>query len=186
MTALVLSPHNDDAVLFSSFNAIRHQAHVITVFRSAKQEQHKIYWDVREAEDEAAFAELGIRSYEQWDFADTVEVASTLADALADRLATVEADHVFAPAVEEDGHDQHNLVGYVADFVFGRRGIPVTHYLTYRRHHGKSQDGVEVEPEREWVTRKLRALACYRTQIETAAAGCTAHFLREQREYVQP
>jgi hypothetical protein len=69
---------------------------------------------------------------------------------------------VYAPAVEEGGHDQHNLIGTLAADVFRERVQP---YLTYRRGFMRTRSDNEVPYTAEMVALKLRALACYRSQI---------------------
>lgn len=73
-------------------------------------------------------------------------------------------NHFFAPAVEEGGHEQHSLLGEIVAEVFG--ADRVTHYLTYRRGSGRSQSENEVIPEPGWAATKMRAMACYESQIE--------------------
>ena len=46
---------------------------------------------------------------------------------------------------------------------------------------GKSIGRTEVQPEPDWIVRKLCALACYRSQI--AIANCREHFTRGLNEY---
>lgn len=183
MNSLFLSPHNDDAVLFGAFTLLREQPHVITVLRSEVQETMGIDMLEREVEDDAAFEILGVE-HEQWEISDREPDWVLITDMLSDldrvRLETI--DRVYAPAVELDGgHEHHNALGQVALDVFGVDRV--THYLTYTRQGGKSTWGTEVAHERSWVRLKLQALACYRSQIESELAGCTAHFLRDQREY---
>ena len=74
-------------------------------------------------------------------------------------------EHVYAPAVEDGGHEQHNLVGSEALLRYGNTVRP---YLTYRRGSMRSH-GREVMPEPGYVAAKMRALACYETQIELVA-----------------
>ena len=72
-------------------------------------------------------------------------------------------DIVIAPSYEEGGHEQHNAVAQAATSVFGG---DVIHYLTYTREGGRSRDGYLVKPDDpEWIALKLRALACYRSQL---------------------
>lgn len=87
---------------------------------------------------------------------------------------------VWLPAVEEGGHEQHNLVGEIGEKVF--RGAKIHRYLTYTQT-GKSTVGREVVPSGAMVRMKLLALACYKTQLEIDALGCWPHFM-DLREYV--
>jgi hypothetical protein len=56
--------------------------------------------------------------------------------------------------------------------------------MTYTVPAGKSK-GVPVEYEAVWPLKKLKALACYESQIVTNPK-MAVHFLREQFEYMQP
>jgi len=177
---LILEPHNlgDDAALFCAFTAIRERAHVITVLRSVKQDAYGIAAETRERESEAAMRLLGC-TWEQWAFPDTDPDWGRIADLLPDVVSGFDA--VYAPAFLDGGHEQHNaLAAAVMDATGGDFGG----YLTYRRHGGKATDGTPVEFDPAWIRVKLQALACYRSQIETAAANCWMWFLGDQREYV--
>lgn len=180
--AIVLEPHADDAVLFSAFNAIRYEALVVTVLSSAVQEARGtgITQAVRLVETMNALAELGVTGV-QWPYPDVAPDWAAIQEALMILDERLAPERVFAPAVEPGGHDHHNRLGALADEVFGAGRV--AHYLTYTID-GKSTNGVSVLFEPAWVTLKLRALACHRSQIETAAAGCTEHFVRDQHEYI--
>lgn len=184
--AIVLEPHADDAVLFSCFNLIRYQAHVVTVLASQLQ------WDRgaeitnhhRVLEGHRAITEtLRLRMPDQWPYPDSNPNPDwgAITRALTSLDERLEPDIVFAPAPADDGHEQHNEVGRIAGAVFGPRAV---HYLTYTRHGGKQRGGVEVGFKPAWLTLKLRALACYRSQIETEQLGCWPHFAEDLREYV--
>jgi LmbE family N-acetylglucosaminyl deacetylase len=178
MTSLLLSPHNDDAELFACFTLLRERPHVVVVLRSANQAQFGISAETREAETAAAMEILGC-SWEQWPYLDNqADWAAIRARLEALRKSGV--DCVYAPAIQVGGHPAHNRIGELADEVFGDC---VTHYLTYTFRGGKSMHGAEVHADAGWVLKKLQALACYRSQIETEQAGCTPHFLRDQREF---
>lgn len=182
MDALFLSPHNDDAVLFGAFTLLRERPRVVTVLRSKMQERHGISHTTREAEDRAAVATiLGCR-WEQWPFPDDNPDWGAIEAALQRLQGTV--SHVYAPAPEPaGGNPHHDVLGLLAESVFA--ASQVTLYLTYTSA-GKSTDGVPVPFEAPWwVDKKLRALACYHSQIATEAAGCTEHFLRDQHEWYQ-
>lgn len=181
MNAVVLEPHNDDCVLFSAFNALRTSAHVVTVLRSHVQEVRPTHGvaitaEEREAETEFAMRVLGL-THEQWDVPDFRPDW----DAVREKLEALrDVDHVFAPAVEEDGHEHHNVIGGLAIEVFG--ADRVTHYLTYTNGRARSTWGEPVEPGPGMVQKKLRALACYDSQIEHPSTG--HHFLAAQWEFV--
>lgn len=165
MTAILFSPHQDDAVLFACWTLLDHDPLVVTVLASQLQEDRGtgITNDTRVTEDCCAFAELGVKDWQQWPFADSDPDWGAVQNsmrALDDRL---QPETVFAPAPEDGGHDQHNAIANLALDVFGRERV--TGYLTYRRSHGRSRSDREVAFEPEWPALKLGALACYRSQI---------------------
>jgi LmbE family N-acetylglucosaminyl deacetylase len=186
MTALFLEPHDDDLVLFSCFNLIHHQddAMVITCLRSDVQNSPAypggpITWETRERETMCALGELGIGWYGHWEYLDSDPDWREIAIAISECQLQFNPSIVFAPAIEESGHEQHNEIGRIALGVFGLRVQP---YLTYTRLGGRSK-GAEVEYEPEWVALKYRALACYESQI--CCPATRAHFIDDCiREYV--
>lgn len=166
MTALLLCPHNDDETLFASFTILRHQPDVVTCLRSYVQEQRGgPNYLKREDETVMALAVLGsICRRQQLPVRDDTPDPEMLTRLLAEIRHANDYDVVFAPAVEDGGHDHHNLVGECALHVFG--GDVVVPYLTYRRGSGKSRSGNEVPFEPGWPRLKLRAMAEYASQIE--------------------
>lgn len=196
---LFLSPHNDDLVLFASFKlqALAPDVLPMVIFDSHVQGEGTAA--IRRAEDRDAFAcFVDVRPKFLNGFKDTAEykdadIAEGIMTALLELHVPKVAD-VWAPAIYQDGHMQHNQIGRVA----GLLGAPVRFYHTYVRQVEGKVDGlstswasrtamkpVESQPAQGLhVTRKLRAMSCYRTQIETARFGCTPHFLRDQREWV--
>ena len=175
MTALVLEPHHDDAVLFSSWNAIRHRAHIVTVLRSVNQEGMGITHGEREAESSLAAQILGCR-HSQWQEPDSAPDWERIEVELRAYEAALAPEHVFAPWPEaRGGNQQHDAIGALAASVFPGR---VTHYTTYRTG-GPRTTGTPVPYEREWVLLKLRALACFRSQIRLGPVRFFAHALDE-------
>lgn len=175
--AVFLSPHNDDETLFGAFTLLRERPRVVTVLRSYVQEQRGtgVTYREREAETEAALDVLGISDWEQWQFPDT----DPPWDAVRQRLGSLEADRIYAPAVERGGHRHHNAIGRLANSLWPGR---VTFYTTYQAW-GRTARGSAVPWEHEWVLLKLRALACYRSQICVPDTWTTHHFLDSQVEY---
>ena len=175
--ALFLSPHNDDETLFGAFTLLRDRPRVITVLRSFVQEQRGtgVTYQEREAETQAALDVLGSPQWEQWTYSD----ADPSWPEIRERLASLDADRVYAPAVEQGGHEHHNAVGALADELWPGK---VTFYTTYTSR-GRSTGPDAVAWEHEWVLLKLRALACYRSQIANPGTRTTAHFLTPQFEY---
>jgi len=194
---LFLSPHNDDLALFASFRlqALAPDVLPLVIFESHVQGEGTS--SIRRAEDRDAFACFeGVRPQFLNGLMDSKEYKdSYIAEAIMTALLELKVDRVasiWAPAIYDNGHAQHNQIGRVATLL----GCPaVRFYHTYIRvAEGKvgfpyqrpaDEQPVESVPLKlEHVTRKLRALACYRSQIETERFGCTAHFLRDQREWV--
>jgi LmbE family N-acetylglucosaminyl deacetylase len=164
LTALLFQPHSDDAALFAAFTCLHHRPHVVTVLASQLQ------WDrgtgikaaEREAEDACAIESLGC-TVEHWPYPDSAPDWGAVENAMRLVDERLQPERVFAPAPEPDGHEQHNAVGNLAHDVFGQR---VTGYLTYRREHGRSRSENEVAFKPSWPALKLRALACYESQIQ--------------------
>lgn len=183
MTALVLEPHNDDCALFTAFNAMRAKAHVVTVLRSHAQLRYRppITAEEREDETDHAMRVLGL-THEQWAIPDDDPDWDAVRRGLEELRDADGIRRVFAPAPEDGGHDHHNLIGMLAVDVFGPD--VVTGYLTYTNGRVRSTWGEQVEPGPGMVQKKLRALACYDSQIEHQATG--HHFLNCQHEYVVP
>lgn len=177
---LFFAPHNDDEVLFGAFTIMRENPLVVIVFDGyvqAERDGAPVTAAQRRAESLAALRELGAAPPMFLGFRDTDKVCGALPDAIADLIRKSKPEAVYAPAIEDGGHDQHNLVGkLVAEAFSGTR-----HYMTYTRTRGKST-GVPVRPGPGFLQRKLRALACYDSQI--GLANCREHFLRDQNEYL--
>ncbi len=187
---LFLSPHNDDETLFGAFTIQREKPLVIVVFSSFVQaargnpvtsgQRHvETISALRELDPDGRSTELcslGIPDSDAFD-------ASTLAARMVELLPDIErGEQVWAPAFENGGHDQHNLVAKAADLLWPGK---VTHYLTYTRTKGKSRSENEVPATGEMVRRKLRALACYESQIDIERLGCRPHFMRDLYEYYE-
>lgn len=161
---LFLAPHNDDETLFGSFTILREKPTVITCLKSqVQQDRYGISAETREKETQEALRWLGEPDWKQLTTLDSdrLRMEGKLLDDLAILDMVHEPECVWAPAYEENGHEQHNLVSRAADSIFGFRVQP---YLTYQRGSMRSR-GREVSFEPEWVWWKLLALACYRSQI---------------------
>lgn len=182
--SIFLAPHNDDETLFGAFTIQDARPLVVVVYDGHVQAARglPVTWTERRAETVKACELLGLSSVVFLGFSD-LDATVTSAD-IATRLLqvvgpAVQLEHVFAPAVEMDGHAQHNLVALAVP-----AGRNVTRYLTYTAA-GKSVSSrpVEIQSPR-WIARKLRALACYESQFNLdPRMGCFPHFLRDQTEY---
>ena len=197
---ILLAPHNDDETLFAAYTILGVRPHVAICFYPQVQVGRGYTFqdkrpDVggyaeapitslqRIVETTQALRELGSPTWEQWDFPDSNGTADE--SLLANRIQQEAENHYycFAPAYEPDGHEQHNLIAQLSTWAFGEDRV--TSYLTYRRGYGKSRYGREVEPEPWWPAMKLRALACYESQIQHPSTR--EHFLLgDLREYQLP
>lgn len=177
---LFVSPHNDDAVLWASFTLQREKPTVLTVYDSYVQPQRghaRCDMMTRRNEDMAAVRGVLGCPIQFAGLKDSELISGAVMVAL---LKWKEVSEVWLPAVEKNGHDQHNLVGEIGAQVFS--GAKIHRYLTYTRTGGKSTKGIEITPTGAMVLAKLKALTCYRTQIEIDALGCWPHFM-DLREF---
>lgn len=161
MTALFLSPHNDDECLFGTWSLLAEHPHVVVCLRSFKQAGLGISAQAREAETRAAMRVLGCE-WEQGTQPDTMPDMEALEAMMRATDRERNPERVYAPAIEDGGHEQHNLIGRLAAEVFRERVQP---YLTYRRGHMRTRSENEVRFQPEWPVLKLQALSCYRSQI---------------------
>ena len=179
---LLLAPHGDDETLFAAFTCMRYgkRLHVIVCTQDADEKMR----GVRSLETSRAITLLGCTHHEwpmpadQWDR----ETAKMWLEGWAsEKLFAQRIEQVFAPAIEPEGHEQHNAVGLLAQDVFGDR---VTHYLTYAPDGVRSRYGVEVPPPTAHeIALKLRALACYESQITNPATRPWFFELLDLREW---
>jgi LmbE family N-acetylglucosaminyl deacetylase len=171
------SQPSDDETLFATFTCLRHRPHVLVVLKSQLQEDRGtgITARTREMETGRAMEILGC-TWRQWPYPDSDPDWNEIEDRL--QVAGRDYDHCFAPAFEDVGHEQHNQVAELARHIFDGR---VTHYLTYRRGPGRTP-GTRATFMPHWPVLKLRALACYESQI--AEPSTRDWFLGEQWEYL--
>lgn len=180
MTALAFEPHHDDVALFAAFESQRLNAHVVTVLESHVQAARglPITQQMRHAENNCAMHELGL-TWTQWPYRDDApdwDAVLTAMRLIDDRL---KPELVLAPHVELGSHEHHRRVGELAQEVFaGRVGC----YTTYVRGQGRTITGTPVVGTADQIARKLRALACYRSQI--GEPTCQPWFLDGLTEYL--
>ena len=161
---LLLSPHFDDETLFAGLICLRERPLVLFCFDGAPRHGS---FDVRWAEAQDATRILGCEALALRESYETLE----------ERLSVFDASHVWAPLPEGGGNADHNLVGEVAERLWGGR---VSFYATYT-DEGRSEVGWPVPADPEWVERKREALACYRSQIEHPSTA--PHFAGALVEY---
>lgn len=175
---LFISPHNDDAVLFGTFTLLRERPNVVVVFDSYVQPGRgypNTDAETRRAEDIEAISNVLECPLTFLRFRDDAPNWPSILTTLASISDHVE--QVWAPAVEPDGHAHHNAIGQLSKQLWNGK---VQHYATYTRTNGKSK-GQPVEYQPEWVEKKLKALACYKSQI--CLPNCVEHFIRPQNEF---
>lgn len=180
MSAVLFAPHRDDETLFASFTCLREKPDVIVCLDAGG--------DVTETN--AAMEVLGC-VWMQWPFRAQHPDWDSIREQIA--IQALEYDHCFAPepAWVANGHEphratpdgwgvlQHDRIGQFALEAFGPDRF--TGYHTYTRWGGKVREGIEVAYEPEWLLFKLRALACYRTQIMYEATA--PHFAADLSEW---
>jgi len=178
---LFVSPHNDDETLFGAFTIIRHKPAVLVVFDSFIQCKNGAgpTWMQRRRETIEACGMLGAEAH----FLGVKDTEPEYDKIISQLSVWTKAatrgpiETVWAPLYEELSHPHHNMVSRACTELFQT----VRYYATYTSL-GKTKIGEPVPVEPEWIGMKLKALACYQSQIFTP--NCQEHFLREQYEYV--
>lgn len=179
--SLFASQSSDDETLFAFYQLLRHKPKVIIVLRSLKEwTQGGPDYRTREAETACAMAVAGVE-WEQWEFLDT-DPEWWRVQAKIDLTIMERPDLVIAPAMEQGGHEQHNLVASAVWTACTLRGVPGIGYLTYKRGHGRSESPNEVVPSAEECILKDVALACYKSQAEFPPTA--PWFGADQREFL--
>lgn len=175
---LLFSPHSDDEVLWTAYTIQQHHPLVVIVFDGVVQGQRGEPVTAMERRNEsiAALAELLSTPPLFLGYSDADKDWPSMEANFRNLIERHKPKNVWAPAVEDGGHAQHNHVGRLV-----RQLFPTAHrYLTYTKA-GKSE-GRPVKPEPHMIQRKLRALSCYESQI--GVANCREHFLRDLKEYM--
>lgn len=168
---LFLAPHNDDEALFGAYIIQTYKPKVIVVTDSHIQHERgdkNCSAAERIGESQRACDILGA-PVEFWHVPDNstdVELREAVATALREYSSDVV---VFAPAVEEGGNWQHNLIGSVAKEIFPN----VVSYYTYTRSRDWPDGPVPVVATNEMRAKKLAALQCYKSQWQNV---CRMYF----------
>jgi LmbE family N-acetylglucosaminyl deacetylase len=149
LKSILIAPHADDESLFASFICQRFSPEIVVCYDEGRNE----------TELAAAAGILGCE-WSSLGFQKGQPKVSALSKAFSRHYGKV--DQIFAPAFEREGHEEHNLVAHAALRAYGNR---VQYYLTYAPRGERSRHGTEIIPETPWVGRKLRALACYESQL---------------------
>lgn len=188
---LFISPHDDDHALFGAFTCLREHPVLVVVFDGHVQQQRglPVTWQERAQETAIAADILECERVVRLGFSDA-NPSVTVMDVLYKMAAVFPGaplEHVYIPANELNGHEQHNLCAFLCGDPISKTvsNPSVTQYLTYTRDGGKSTSGKPVPIERgDWIASKLQALSCYKSQMNLdPRMGCFPHFLRDQTEY---
>jgi len=182
MKKILLSPHNDDETLFSSYIILREKPLVIIVTDGYSQMErgHKtITPELRKSETlnamkilEADVGFLGLRD------------TAIHCDNLKEKLIIFNPDIIYAP-YPNSVNQQHNLVGNVAEELWGDK---VKFYATYTKQEEYTKEtlapngDIEIKPTQKEMELKNKALDCYKSQMRL----CNLHFLavRNKSEYL--
>jgi LmbE family N-acetylglucosaminyl deacetylase len=151
LTALLVAPHADDECLFACYLLMRLRAKVLVCLDSGL---------TRFMELEDAMGVLG-RDWRMLRVDEDKPDWTAVREAIGEEARR--ASTVLAPAFEEGGHEHHNEVARIVGQLGHSHKI---HYLTYRRGHGRSTDGLVVKATRPERDMKLAALQCYQSQWE--------------------
>lgn len=180
MNDIVLAPHGDDETLFVAYTCMRARAHVIICSQDADPAVRKD----RSLETTAAIQILGCSHHELPIIAgqmDREEIKAKLEPWNSTALVASTPEIVYAPAHHPQGHEEHNLIFELAVEVFGDKVIP---YATYAPRGVRHQLDTQIVPTADEIQRKLKALACYRTQIENPSTRPWFSDLLDMREWL--
>jgi LmbE family N-acetylglucosaminyl deacetylase len=181
---LLISPHNDDETLFAAFTLCRERETiwVVVVFDGYVQalRGEPVTHLERRAETVAALKELGVVNPPIFGGFNDAEPDWVLrvGNFLRALKNNIDPTIVYVPQWETSGHEQHNVLCSLVTSVWMTGAV--IKYTTYTTA-GKSVGRREIHPEPDWAVRKLRALACYRSQI--TVENCREHFMRGLHEY---
>ncbi len=169
----IISPHQDDAVLFASYIIQREKPIVISVVHPTLQEDNTYE---RILEDYKAMKILDVPIMFLKIDEDKLN-ENNLYDKLFDLKDSQGDDEVWIPEYEENGNPQHNLVNKVANQVWEDYNIHT--YKTYTGLEDRTI-GKEIIPTKEELELKKQAMACYNTQINNPL---TKHYFENYKEY---
>jgi LmbE family N-acetylglucosaminyl deacetylase len=176
---IILAPHGSDETLFVAYTCMRVRAHVIVCSQDADQTIRT----QRSLETAEAITILGCSHHEipmPADQMDWDKLREKLEPWNSAALVAATPDHVYAPAAHPEGDEHHNKVAEIASEVFGGKTVP---YLTHTAH--KRLEGArEVIPTPDEIHRKLRAVSCYRSQIEGPTTRRWFFDLLDMREWL--
>lgn len=194
---ILIAPHNDDETLFAGYLVARYRPQLVIVvydsYRQVAQGYPACSAARRRIESGRAVQILGQGSSELVCCGLDDRDDHTPIEAIARHIGSVASvlgeppDLIIAPAFTNDGHPQHNLVALASGLLFRESAVatlvpvPRVRYTTYERSAGRTSSPFEVLPSAEQIQLKLRALACYETQLNVA--NCRGWFTGGLAEY---
>lgn len=202
---LLVDVHGDDGALFAAWTIIRERPAVLVVYDSVIQTRRGVpgcdtfsrRYETADALQELLFDGKCVQHETFLGFEDDLTytpemISAAIATHVMQQLETV--TDIWAPAFEEGGHEQHNIVAFACNAFEGTCNLH--RYLTYTRAGGKSRVGNFADrrakevlpPSGEAIARKLRALACFKSQMQLDPRLGTAEWFygNDLREYVLP
>lgn len=162
MTAIIISPHDDDSILFTGILAQRTKAiHVIVTDSYLQPLRGEAGCSAEERARETAEAckILGC-SYGRLKIPDN-EITEEKVLSAFEKLELMLADVVYAPAVQ-GGNPHHDIVARAAMQMFHGQLVQYTTYTPGQLYTTGTQ---EIIPTPEEMQRKIQALSCYQSQL---------------------
>jgi SAM-dependent methyltransferase len=164
MSKILLSPHDDDNVLFAAFICMREKPLVVICFDSYVQPARGEVGcsiEARAAETAAAcnilgceVVRLGLRDN------DISPAGQTLLEQALQKLSG-NPEWVYAPALQH-GNANHDMVNIAAHRVFSGR---VVEYTTYTKTELYTTGNSEIKPTTEELRLKKAAMDCHESQL---------------------
>ena len=163
---LLLSPHNDDETLFTSFTILRERPLVVFLTDSFIQLNRGdgITAEERNKESKQAMEVLNC-DYIFANLRDDLLSRDVLRDYFKE-LVKFNPDKVYAPKPYLNGNEHHNMVGEIAEKMFGDK---VVFYATYTKDNLYTTGKTEIKPTNKELILKRQALQCYRSQLSLGA-----------------
>lgn len=158
---LLLSPHDDDSVLFAAFTCMREKPKVAVILDSWLQPnrgERGCSAQERAEETARAHAIIGgeiVRCGLRDDKATEDEIVQSL-------KGIGNFDRIYAPTVDADGNVHHNMVGRAALRLYGPR---VQQYPTYTKTELYKRGSYEVIPTTRELELKQMAMECFESQL---------------------
>lgn len=173
---ILLAPHNDDECLFCAYTIMRYKPLVIIVTDGMNMQSKGIDFIMRRQETVDAMKVLGASVVFLGLRDDTFEDID-----LEMAIEGLKPDRVFAPAVYNNGHIGHNIVGRVALKLWGDKVIK---YATYEYPNLTLQGDITITPSNGEALLKTKALLAYPSQIAVnkvhfdAVAGKPEYYIK--------